>query len=266
MKKGALVYDREGAERNGWFIRELTAAARRAGAVLETVIAESADGLPHCDFDFAIVRTRDPQINEYFRSRGVRAFNNTETNATANDKLKTYELCRALDIEVLPTERADVFLSSPDFGFPAVVKTRNGHGGRGVFRAEDIGDVRRTATKPNDYIVQPMCSECGVDVRLYVLGGRIVAAAERSSDSDFRSNRSLGGRARIVSPCREMEEAVGRIYSALRCDWIGVDFLPDRNGWVLNEIEDPVGARMLYELTDVDVARLLTEYCLSEIG
>ena len=63
-----------------------------------------------------------------------------------------------------------------------------------------------------------------------------------------------------------MEEAVGRIYSALRCDWIGVDFLPDRNGWVLNEIEDPVGARMLYELTDVDVARLLTEYCLSEIG
>ena len=33
----------------------------------------------------------------------------------------------------------------------------------------------------------------------------------------------------------------------------------------MNEIEDAVGARMLYELTDIDIAEKFAEYIRSEI-
>ena len=54
--------------------------------------------------------------------------------------------------------------------------------------------------------------------------------------------------------------AAKKICARLGSDWIGVDFLPHDGGYVLSEIEDPVGARMLYALTDINVARRLADY------
>ena len=41
--------------------------------------------------------------------------------------------------------------------------------------------------------------------------------------------------------------------------------MPHDGGWVLNELEDPVGARMLYSLSDIDVAKTLIEYIKDKI-
>ena len=40
-----------------------------------------------------------------------------------------------------------------------------------------------------------------------------------------------------------------------------MDFLPDgKGGYVVNEIEDSAGARMLYKTSDIDVADVFAEY------
>ena len=43
------------------------------------------------------------------------------------------------------------------------------------------------------FVAQSLCDEPGVDMRVYVLGGEVLAAVRRTSRSDFRSNFKLGG-------------------------------------------------------------------------
>ena len=259
MKRGFLIYEREDAKRNVWFVGRLREEFARKGARLDLVIAHAVGELPKETPDFVIARTRNASVNSFFEGKGIPVFNNSATCATANDKYATYELCRECGIPVLPTVTADEYRKGM-FDFPVVVKTRDGHGGKQVFCARDYDEAcRMSEGRQADYIVQPMCSDPGIDMRVYMLGGEVVAAAERRGEG-FRSNWSLGGKARIVQPPEQVRRAAKKICARLGSDWIGVDFLPHDGGYVLGEIEDPVGARMLYALTDIDVARRLADY------
>ena len=47
---------------------------------------------------------------------------------------------------------------------------------------------------------------------------------------------------------------------------VGIDFLIDEKGaFVFNEIEDVVGARMLYQLTDINLVERYFKYILKQI-
>ena len=52
----------------------------------------------------------------------------------------------------------------------------------------------------------------------------------------------------------------------LNSDYIGVDFIFNNNKWVVNEIEDPVGAWMIYDLTNIDLAKIIVDYILKELN
>lgn len=48
---------------------------------------------------------------------------------------------------------------------------------------------------------------------------------------------------------------------------MGIDFLIDENGeFLFNEIEDVVGARMLYQLTDINLVGKYLEFIIERIG
>ena len=264
MKRGLLIYDREGAERNAWFADAMRAAFNERGAMLDLVVAHAPEELPKDEPNFVVARTRNARINRFYEKAGIPVFNNSATCLTANDKYATYELCREHGIPALPTVTADEYEVGM-FCFPVVVKARDGHGGKQVFCAGGDDEVRSFSQGGRaDYVVQPMCSAPGIDMRVYMLGGEVFAAAERHGDG-FRSNWSLGGNARIIQPPEYVTSAAEKICEILKCDWVGVDFLPHDGGYVLSEIEDPVGARMLYALTDIDVAGLFADYVVSKI-
>ena len=108
-------------------------------------------------------------------------------------------------------------------------------------------------------IMQPVATEVGRDMRVYVIGGKPVAAMLRESKTDFRSNFSLGGSAKMV-PISELGrdelDIVDGVCSKLPLHYAGVDIMRDNGHAILNEIEDPVGARMLYIYTDTDPAMM----------
>ena len=53
-----------------------------------------------------------------------------------------------------------------------------------------------------------------------------------------------------------------RLMQALPMDYAGIDFMFSGGKPVFNEIEDVVGARMLYSLTDIDIADRHAAYIL----
>lgn len=169
MKRGFLIYEREDAERNEWFVGRLREEFVRKGARLDLVVAHAVGELPKETPDFVIARTRNASVNRFFEGKGIPVFNNSATCATANDKYATYELCRECGIPVLPTVTADEYRKGM-FDFPVVVKTRDGHGGKQVFCARDYDEAcRMSEGRQADYIVQPMCSAPGIDMRVYML-------------------------------------------------------------------------------------------------
>lgn len=252
--KGWLIYDEIGAARNAWFIDRLQREAEEVGLELRLQIYDGRR-LPQGELpSFAIVRCISPALNARLQSLGVRVFNNAETARVANDKWETYRFCTAHAIPVLPTWRWTEYEGE----YPCVVKARDGHGGSEVFWANTP-----TLALPREreaYIAQRPNEILGVDTRVYALGGKVVAAVRRTSKKDFKSNFSLGGEAELVEPTEEQRRLVERLHGLLGYDFVGIDFLPTKTGFVLNEIEDAAGTRMLYRCSEIDMARTFIRY------
>lgn len=265
MMKGVLIYNRADALKNEWFIGHLMEAADICGIRLELLIHDeqvtNPQRLPaHCDF--CINRTRRFEVSLQYEKQGVRCYNPSSTVKAANDKWLTYQSCRNLGIEVMPTVRMDGS-HTPPYEYPFIIKARNGHGGSEVFWIKNEKELQAFSFRnPGGYIAQEPASNLGLDVRIYVLGGRPLIGVKRTSSVDFRSNYSLGGSVELFSPTKEQVLAIETITSRFPLDYAGVDFLLHNGTWVLNEIEDAVGSRMLYSLWERDIGMEWIAYIL----
>lgn len=264
---GWIVYDKQGAQRNEWFITSFIQTAERYGVTLSLkVVSGVTDFIGAPLPDFVIVRTIAPQINLFFENQGVPAFNNYQTSKNANNKWLTFQLCKELKIPTMKTEL--LLRDAPSLEFPFVLKSLNGHGGKEVFLIRDrqVLDETLASVDKNSFLAQEFCSSPGQDMRVYVLGEKIVCGVLRSSKNDFRSNFSLGGEACVCEVSPKQREIIEKLREALRFDLVGVDFILHNGEWVLNEIEDVVGTRMLYRCTDVDIIDLYMRHILSRLS
>lgn len=254
--KGWLIYEEQGAVRNRWFIRRLIDEAKSYGADLQLRLVHELDGAPLPDF--AIVRAMDASVNDKLEKRGVRTVNNAQTAKIANDKWETYLLCKRLNLPVLETVRAE----TPPKTFPQIFKSRGGHGGAEVFWTHTLAEAQAKAEEGKRYVFQTPNRIVGKDMRVYAIGGKIVGAVLRQSERDFRSNFSLGGNVVFAQADEWQKATVEKLYQELRFDFVGVDFLPTEEGWVLNEIEDSAGTRMLYHCSDIDIVQPFMKWIL----
>ncbi len=236
---GLLIYSRAEAKRN-----------RFAAEKFETLLGARLVFEDEVDFgapaDYVINRTNNAEIAKGFEQRGVRVFNPFVLTALANDKQKCYEFMQAHGIEIMPINQ-----TAP----PLVKKPRNGKGGAGVELITQ-GEI----TPEESFVYQAPASDLGKDLRVWLIGGEIITAILRVSKSDFRSNFCLGGEALSYSLSEEEKALVMKISGLLAYDYIGIDFVFHHGKIVFNEIEDSVGARMVYEKTQTDILALYCEH------
>lgn len=270
--RGILLYDEAGAKRNAWFIERLIECAKERDCVLDLIITDESfdiNSLASLDPkpDFALVRTIAPHLNRYLEEIGVKTFNNYLTSKVANDKMKTHFYATMMNVTTMDTHSLNGNELRIPTEYPKVVKSVDGHGGSEVFLVKSAEECKEILSlHPNKYfIAQELASEPGIDMRVYVLGGKVLAAVKRTSKTDFRSNFSLGGSAELVQLPTEVLLTVKTVVKALEADFVGIDFIRHNGKWVLNEIEDVVGTRMLYSLTDIDAADLYIQHIISKI-
>ena len=270
--KGLLLYTEEDSRRN----RRAIQLFQEAGQALEmqvelvTDVNRLTDGEKQSRQeynqgkrpDFVINRTRDWRLGEAFERQGIPVFNSSEVTRVCNDKAATLEAAEHLGIPVLPwikgTKGEEYITFYRKISGPMVAKTCEGHGGTEVLWVDSEETLRRVCEKfqGRNWILQQAAAVPGKDLRIYLLGDRIVQAMLRTAGEGFKSNYCLGGQAEIYT-CKEPEaEAAKKIAAHLHTDYVGVDFLFHENGqMVLNEVEDAVGARMIYTHTNIDIIR-----------
>ena len=118
----------------------------------------------------------------------------------------------------------------------------------------------------DEYVMQQCCSDLGRDVRAYIIGNKIVAAVLRTSKDSFKSNYSLGGNVEQYQLNAREKDMINAILKKLPVDYAGIDFTFHNGKAVFNEIEDAVGARMLYQVSDKDIAKLFVSYIVKVLG
>ena len=209
------------------------------------------------NLSFAIPRGPFGMLHAHLDDMGVPSFNPSGFAAVANSKIATLRMASRLGIRFKPVRAMrDIASMVEQIRYPIVAKPDDGRGGAGVSLLECDSDAAPMigGRRGDVTLLQDVADSRGQDMRVYVLDGEIIAAMLRTGDG-FLSNYTKGGKADIVDIDTldpYIAESVGKIVGELGMFFGGVDFLRDGDGWVLGEIEDAVGCRMLYDKTDID--------------
>lgn len=239
--KPILIYTEEEAKRNAFAADKICSML---GAQLKTP--------DYCgDALYVINRTNDYRIGERFEKRGIRVFNPSAFSRLANDKQACYDFMEQNGVEIMPTR-----YRTPPF----VKKPVDGHGGKGVTMCYDANEY------DEEFVCQKPASDLGRDLRVWIIGGEIISAVLRISKSDFRSNFCLGGEAVPYALSSNDTQLIKKITTLVQGDYYGIDFVFNNGKPVFNELEDTVGARMIYAKTDIDILARYCEYIKAQTG
>jgi RimK family alpha-L-glutamate ligase len=145
-----------------------------------------------------------------------------------------------------------------------IVKPLFGSMGLGMVRVSDeemAYRVFRTIEQIRGvYYLQRTIEHDGVDVRVFVIGGRVLGAIERRSPG-WRTNLARGGAARPAVLNEYHRTLAIRSAAAVGAEYAGVDVMTGRDGrsYVL-EVNGIPGWKGFQEATGIDVAGELLEY------
>lgn len=215
--------------------------------------------------DFIICRARVPIFSRQLEYLKIPVFNNAFVSEICNNKAKTYQYLAQFHIPMIDTafyysDALNSILETRNSD-KEIIKAVDGHGGSQVFLTSQ---QPTEALAHSDFVVQPLTGRKHQDVRVYVIGQKIISAICRTASDGFKSNFSLGGKAEVYHLSENQENIVKKIIDVFDFGMVGIDFLiGDQNEFIFNEIEDVVGARMLYQCTNINLLALYFEYIRS---
>lgn len=249
---GIIIYNSFDITKNKWFIFSIINSFKEKGINVELIEESTLDYKSLNCVDFAIYRGRDYRISKFIEDEGILVINNSKTNKIANDKYLFYQYLVGHSFPYMETcSSIDGVCFSP-----FVAKPIDGHGGNGVYLFSSKEEyLEKVDLKDRSrYIFQKPSSDLGIDLRVYVLNKKIYGSVLRKAkEGEFRSNFSLGGNATYFEPPIETKEMASKIANEFDSFFVGIDFIVDKGNWVVNEMEDPVGTRMLYQTSSKNV-------------
>ena len=274
---------------SGWHVRDLQRAASTLGHRTELLdfrrLRAGVVSLPDSlsGFDAVVVRTMPPGSLEQvvFRMNalqeaqraGVRVLNPPAALETCVDKYLTTARLAAAGLPVPPTvvcQHADAALEAFEaLGGDVVVKPLFGSEGRGMVRVSDPELAWRTFRAlerlQSVLYLQQFIPHPGWDLRVFVVGGRVVAAMRRHARDGWRTNVAQGGKGEPAQ-LTEVETRLALCASATVGTLVaGVDLLPGPDGrhYVL-EVNAVPGWRALAPVAGVDIAALIVRFLVED--
>ena len=153
-------------------------------------------------------------------------------------------------------------------GFPCVIKVVTGSHGAGVYlcetpkQFEDLSELISSLDFKNSMIVQEYIKESeGRDLRVIVIGGRVIGAMQRkSTDGSFKANISRGGEGKAYDVDDQMEMLSIQVAKTLDLDIAGVDLLFHSDGYRICEANSSPGFKGFEEALGINIPRKIFDY------
>ncbi len=235
----------------------------------------NGEKLPHFD---AVIPRIGASITFYglavlrqFEMMGVYPLNESVAIGRSRDKLRSMQLLAQAGVGLPVTafahdpKQTDQVLEMVG-GAPVVIKLLEGTQGIGVVLAETNNSARSIIEAFRganvNILVQEFIKEAGnTDIRVIVVGGKVVASMERSgADGDFRSNLHRGGSSRSIRISPEERSTAIRSAKRMGLNVAGVDLLRSNHGPVVMEVNSSPGLEGVEAASGVDVAGKIIEF------
>lgn len=226
--------------------------------------------------DFAIFWDKDVYLAKRLEESGVRLFNSATaveicdnkilTALTLNDKVKTPKTIIAPKTFEGVNYGDKTFLknATKELGFPLIIKEAYGSFGHQVYLANDYQSAEKIVDRlgHKDFLMQEFISSSyGKDVRVNVVGGKVVCAMLRYNENDFRSNISSGGKMKKITLNSKQKELAVKVCSIIGLDFAGVDILFGENDQpILCEVNSNPHFKSSLECTGVDMSKEIIKY------
>tara|TARA_R110000744_G_scaffold1843_6_gene6879 strand:- start:20062 stop:20976 length:915 start_codon:yes stop_codon:yes gene_type:complete len=205
-----------------------------------------------------------------FEMMGVYPLNESVAIGRSRDKLRSLQLLArdgiGLPVTTFahdPKQTTEVLAVTG--GSPLVIKLLEGTQGIGVVlvdsdrSAKSVIEAFRGAGV--NILVQEFIKEAGgSDIRALVVGGKVVAAMQRTgAKGEFRSNLHQGGTAQAVKISPEERSTAVRAAKSMGLNVCGVDMLRSNHGPVVMEVNSSPGLEGVEKATGIDVAGKIIE-------
>ena len=233
--------------------------------------------------DFCVYLDKDKYLSALLEAGGMRLFDTHAAIALCDDKMATYTELARRGIPVPRTVPAPLCYTpgsvpSADmldkaerlFGYPMVVKTSCGSGGKGVYKADcraELEDIeRRLLFSPHMFQEYIRPSE-GRDVRVITIGGKVLGAMlRRAPEGEFRSNIAAGGSGTPFELDDAGRELCERVSSVVGADYAGIDLLFGEDGYVVCEVNSNAFFGGFERACGVNVAKAYAEHIVRTMG
>lgn len=231
--------------------------------------------------DFALYLDKDKYVAQMLEARGIRVFNSAAATATCDDKMLTHIALADSGIP-MPKTLSGALCYNPQgkvswqylnqaidmLGLPLIVKECYGSYGEQVYLARTMEELReiveRIKLKP--YIFQQYVAQsAGRDMRVIVIGGKVICGMLRESATDFRSNAHLGGKATACDVPRDIASMCERAAKIIGLDYCGIDVLLSDTPQIC-EVNSNAMFNAMEQATNINVARKYCEHIVRTVN
>jgi len=189
----------------------------------------------------------------------------------ARNKVRTLQIMARKGIPIPET----LFSINPDNiedqirllgGPPVIIKIQEGTQGLGVILAESKKSAKSIIDTfykmDTSILLQQYVEEAnGEDLRIIVIGNKVIASMKRVSERDeFRSNVHRGGKTEAIDITEKERKIALDATKYLGLGVAGVDLMRSKKGPVLLEVNASPGLKGIEEATGVNVAKHIIEF------
>lgn len=260
----------------------LISAAKKFAVSLDVVDVTQLILHPDGNFHFDVVLERcvsavkGMHAVEFFESIGIPAVNSLSVARTCENKFAT---SLALAKNKVPTpefalvfseEQAEAVIKTMG-GYPVVLKPVSGSWGRLIAKVsnkdtlEALLEQKTTLGGPHhhSFYIQQYIAKPGRDIRIHVIGGKVVAAIYRKSQH-WITNTARGAEALPCPINKDLAAIAQKAGDAVGMGILGIDIFETKGGYVVNEINHTMEFKNVQRVTGINVAGEIIEYCLSK--
>lgn len=210
-------------------------------------------------------------IVKQFEMNGVFSTARSLSISRARNKVRTLQIMARKGIPIPET----LFSINPDNieeqieilgGMPVIIKLQEGTQGLGVILAETKKSAKSIIDTfykmDTSILIQKYIEESnGEDIRLFVVGTKVIASMKRTSAPDeFRSNVHQGGGTEKIEPTRIEVNMALNAAKYLGLGVAGVDIIRSKNGPLLIEVNASPGLQGIEEATGVNIAKEIIKF------
>ena len=228
----------------------------------DVLLARTGSGTGH--FNLSVLRQ--------FERLNVPTIPNSDSIIASKDKMYANQILAQAGLPIPKTMLTrfpcNTDLVQKQVGFPCVIKVVTGSHGAGVYlcedakRFDDLQELISSLDYKNSMIVQEYIefSE-GRDLRVIVVGGRVVGAMQRTSvDGSFKANISRGGVGSQFQMNEELEMLSIQVAKTLDLDIAGVDLLFHNDGYKICEANSAPGFKGFEAAVGVNIPSKIFSY------